>query len=146
MNNIFKKLKISLVIVGIVVGVGYLANNGGNNIEKDNTNESINNSNESINNSNEVLLSKLDKEILQYEDMESDYKELEYLEGILNNQYFVLINKDNKLDKSYVPSNLKKSEAKFLDYAQDNNLENDKVTLEKEMKLCLMQQRKMVFL
>ena len=61
MNNIFKKLKISLVIVGIVVGVGYLANNGGNNIEKDNTNESINNSNESINNSNEVLLSKLDK-------------------------------------------------------------------------------------
>ena len=99
MNNIFKKLKISLVIVGIVVGVGYLANNGGNNIEKDNTNESINNSNESINNSNEVLLSKLDKEILQYEDMESDYKELEYLEGILNNQYFVLINKDNKLDK-----------------------------------------------
>lgn len=136
MNNIFKKLKISLVIVGIVVGVGYLANNGINNIEKDNTNESINNS-------NEVLLSKLDKEILQYEDMESDYKELEYLEGILNNQYFVLINKDNKLDKSYVPSNLKKSEAKFLDYAQDNNLENATADAAKK---CLMQQRKMVFL
>ena len=133
MNNIFKKLKISLVIVGIVVGVGYLANNGINNIEKDNTNESINNSNESINNSNEVLLSKLDKEILQYEDMESDYKELEYLEGILNNQYFVLINKDNKLDKSYVPSNLKKSEAKFLDYAQDNNLENATADAAKKM-------------
>ena len=133
MNNIFKKLKISLVIVGIVVGVGYLANNGGNNIEKDNTNESINNSNESINNSNEVLLSKLDKEILQYEDMESDYKEIERLENILNNEYFILINRENKLAEDYIPSNLKKCEAKFLDYVQDNNLENAAADAVKKM-------------
>ena len=118
MNNIFKRWKISLVIVGVLVGVGYLANNDKSNIEKDDNIESVNNS------SSEVLLASWDKEILKYEDMESDYKELEYLESILNNDYFVLINKDNKLDKNYFPINLTKSEAKFLDYVQDNNLES----------------------
>ena len=117
MNNIFKKRKISLVIVGIVVGIGFLNSNGKIKVEKDDANVSINNS-------SEVLLSSLDEKSLVYEDMESDYKELEYLEGILNDKYFVLINRDNKLDKSYVPSDLKKSEAKFLEYVQDNNLEN----------------------
>ncbi|MDU2489797.1 MAG: M15 family metallopeptidase [Clostridium celatum] len=118
MNNIFKKWKISLVIVGIVVGIGYVTTNGESNIEKNYNDESINNSN------NEIVLSSLDGKSLEYEDIESDYKELEYLESILNDKYFVLINRDNKLDKSYVPSNLKKSEAKFLDYVQDNNLES----------------------
>ena len=101
MSNIFKKWKISLVIVGIVLGIGYLTTNGESNIENDYNDESINNS------SSEVLLLSLDEKSLEYEDMESDYKELEYLESILNDKYFVLINRDNKLDKSYVPSNLK---------------------------------------
>lgn len=118
MNNIFKKWKISLVIVGIIVGIGYVTTNGESNIENNYNDKSINNSN------NEIVLSSLDEKSLEYEDIESDYKELEYLESILNDKYFVLINRDNKLDKSYVPSNLKKSEAKFLDYVQDNNLES----------------------
>ena len=127
MNNIFKRWKISLVIVGIVVGIGCLTINGKSNLEKDDANESINNS------SSEVILSGSDEKSLEYEDMESDYKELEYLESILNNQYFVLINKDNRLDKSYVPSNLKKSEAKFLEYVQDNNLESATSNAAKKM-------------
>ena len=102
MNNIFKRWKISLVILGIAVGIGFFTINGKSKVEKDD-------SNNIINNSSEVLLSSLDEKSLEYEDMESDYKELEYLESILNNQYFVLINRDNRLDKSYVPSNLKKS-------------------------------------
>lgn len=136
MSNIFKKWKISLVIVGIVLGIGYLTTNGESNIENDYNDESINNS------SSEVLLLSLDEKSLEYEDMESDYKELEYLESILNDKYFVLINRDNKLDKSYVPSNLKKSEAKFLEYVQDNNLESATSAAAKK---CLMQQHKMVF-
>lgn len=127
MNNIFKKWKISLVIVGIVVGIGYVTTNGESNIENNYNDESINNSN------NEIVLSSLDEKSLEYEDMESDYKELEYLESILNNQYFVLINRDNRLDKSYVPSNLKKSEAKFLEYVQDNNLESATSAAAKKM-------------
>ena len=91
MSNIFKKWKISLVIVGIVLGIGYLTTNGESNIENDYNDESINNS------SSEVLLLSLDEKSLEYEDMESDYKELEYLESILNDKYFVLINRDNKL-------------------------------------------------
>lgn len=126
MNNIFKRWKISLVILGIAVGIGFLTINGKSKVEKDD-------SNNIINNSSEVLLSSLDEKSLEYEDMESDYKELEYLEGILNNQYFVLINRDNRLDKSYVPSNLKKSEAKFLEYVQDNNLESATSAAAKKM-------------
>ena len=91
MSNIFKKWKISLVIVGIVLGIGYLTTNGESNIENDYNDESINNS------SSEVWLLSLDEKSLEYEDMESDYKELEYLESILNDKYFVLINRDNKL-------------------------------------------------
>lgn len=68
MNNIFKKRKISLVIVGIVVGIGFLNSNGKSKVEKDDANVSINNS-------SEVLLSSLDEKSLVYEDTESDYKE-----------------------------------------------------------------------
>ena len=126
MNNIFKKWKVSLLIVGIVIvlGVVYLANSWENNIEKDDTINS---------NSSEVQLASVDEQSLEYEDMENDYKELEYLENILNNEYFILINKDNRLDESYVPSNLKKSEAKFLEYAQDNNLESNTADAVKRM-------------
>ena len=83
-----------------------------------------------------------EKRKLEYEDMESDYKEIERLENILNNEYFILINKDNKLSEDYVPNNLKKSEAKFLDYVQDNNLENAAADA---VKKSLLQRQKMVF-
>ena len=127
MNNILKKLASVLVITIGMIRVGYLINSKQSNLEKDDENISVDS------NSSEVLLSNKDKEKLKYEDMESDYKEIERLENILNNQYFILINKDNKLAEDYVPKNLKKPEARFLDYVQDNNLENDTADATKKM-------------
>ena len=127
MNNILKRLWVAVVIaIGIFI-VGYLINGKQSNLEKNNKNVNANS------NSSEVLLSSKDKEKLKYKDIESDYKEIERLENILNNQYFILINKDNKLSEDYVPKNLKKSEAIFLDYVQDNNLENATADATKEM-------------
>ena len=131
MNNILKKLASVLVITIGMIRVGYLINSKQSNLEKDDENISVNSNSNS--NSSEVLLSNKDKEKLKYEDMESDYKEIERLENILNNQYFILINKDNKLAEDYVPKNLKKPEARFLDYVQDNNLENDTADATKKM-------------
>uniref|UniRef100_UPI003CCAE760 D-alanyl-D-alanine carboxypeptidase family protein n=2 Tax=Eubacteriales TaxID=186802 RepID=UPI003CCAE760 len=65
--------------------------------------------------------------------MENDYNEIERLDSILNNPYLILINKENKLDENYVPNNLKVSEAKFLDYVQDNNLESKTSDAAKKM-------------
>ena len=102
MNNILKRLWVAVVIaIGIFI-VGYLINGKQSNLEKNNKNVNANS------NSSEVLLSSKDKEKLKYKDIESDYKEIERLENILNNQYFILINKDNKLSEDYVPKNLKK--------------------------------------
>lgn len=127
MNNILKKLGFALVIGVVIVGVCYLTNIRLSNLEKDDESISVNSS------GSEVLLASTEKKKLEYEDMESDYKEIERLENILNNQYFILINKDNKLSEDYVPKNLKKSEARFLDYVQDNNLENATADATKEM-------------
>lgn len=117
MNNIFKRWGAALV-VGITtlgIGVGCLINSRQNALGKDNYGVNAN--------SSEVLLANSKKGILQYGDIEGNYKEIEKLESLLNNEYFILINKDNKLPENFVPSNLKKSEAKFLDYVEDDNLE-----------------------
>lgn len=127
MNNILKRLGFALVIGVVIVGVCYLTNIRLSNLEKDDESISVNSS------GSEVLLASTEKKKLEYEDMESDYKEIERLENILNNEYFILINKDNKLSEDYVPNNLKKSEAKFLDYVQDNNLENAAADAVKKM-------------
>lgn len=128
MNNILKKWGVVLVVALVVVVaiIGYLVNSKESDLEKDN--KSI-----TVDGSSEVLLASAEKRKLEYEDMESDYKEIERLENILNNEYFILINKDNKLSEDYVPNNLKKSEAKFLDYVQDNNLENAAADAVKKM-------------
>ena len=82
MNNILKRLWVAVVIaIGIFI-VGYLINGKQSNLEKNNKNVNANS------NSSEVLLSSKDKEKLKYKDIESDYKEIERLENILNNQYY----------------------------------------------------------
>ena len=127
MNNILKKLGFALVIGVVIVRVCYLTNIRLSNLEKDDESVSVNSS------GSEVLLANTEKKKLEYEDMESDYKEIERLENILNNEYFILINRENKLTEDYIPSNLKKCEAKFLDYVQDNNLENAAADAVKKM-------------
>ena len=109
--------KMQIVIILILLGAGiYLV------MPKDNVDKNEEISNVDINR-NEINLATRNGKELEYNEMENDYREIERLEGILNNQYLILINKENKLDENYVPNNLKVSEAKFLDYVQDNNLE-----------------------
>ena len=109
--------KMQIVIILILLGAGiYLV------MPKDNVDKNEEISNVDINR-NEINLATRNVKELEYNEMENDYREIERLEGILNNQYLILINKENKLDENYVPNNLKVSEAKFLDYVQDNNLE-----------------------
>ena len=73
MNNILKKLGFALVIGVVIVGVCYLTNIRLSNLEKDDESISVNSS------GSEVLLASTEKKKLEYEDMESDYKEIERL-------------------------------------------------------------------
>lgn len=119
--------RIQIVIVLILLGTSiYLV------MPKDNVDKNEEISNVEIN-KNEMNLASRGAKSLEYNEMENDYNEIERLDSILNNPYLILINKENKLDENYVPNNLKVSEAKFLDYVQDNNLESKTSDAAKKM-------------
>lgn len=118
MNNIFKNSGAMLAIeLSIVVAVsGGLINSRKEIIKKDKENVAIE--------SREVLLSNTEHENLENKTQESNYIEIQRLEGMLNNQYFILINKENRLSENYVPDNLIEISSRFLNYAEDDNLES----------------------
>ncbi|WP_195986823.1 M15 family metallopeptidase [Clostridium sp. D53t1_180928_C8] len=123
--KIGKKIQIAIMLIFLGAGI-YLV------MSKDNVDKNEEISNVEIN-KNEINLASRGAGNLEYNEMENDYKEIERLDSILNNKYLILINKDNKLDEKYVPNNLKVSEAKFLDYVQDNNLESKTSDAAKKM-------------
>lgn len=123
--KIGKKIQIAIMLIFLGAGI-YLV------MSKDNVDKNEEISNVKIN-KNEINLASRGAGNLEYNEMENDYKEIERLDSILNNKYLILINKDNKLDEKYVPNNLKVSEAKFLDYVQDNNLESKTSDAAKKM-------------
>ena len=118
MNNIFKNSGAMLAIeLSIVVAVsGGLINSRQDIIKKDKENVVIE--------SREVLLSNTEKESLESKIQESNYMEIQRLESILNNQYFILVNRENRLSENYVPNNLIEIKSRFLNYAEDDNLES----------------------
>ncbi|WP_299996656.1 D-alanyl-D-alanine carboxypeptidase family protein [uncultured Clostridium sp.] len=118
MNNIFKNSGAMLAIeLSIVVAVsGGLINSRKEIIKKDKENVAIE--------SREVLLSNTEHENLENKTQESNYMEIQRLESMLNNQYFILINKENRLSENYVPDNLIEISSRFLNYAEDDNLES----------------------
>lgn len=118
MNNIFKNSGAMLAIeLSIVVAVsGGLINSRKEIIKKDKENFAIE--------SREVLLSNTEHENLENKTQESNYMEIQRLEGMLNNQYFILINRENRLSENYVPDNLIEISSRFLNYAEDDNLES----------------------
>lgn len=118
MNNIFKNSGAMLAIeLSIVVAVsGGLINSRKEIIKKDKENVAIE--------SREVLLSNTEHENLENKTQESNYMEIQRLEGMLNNQYFILINRENRLSENYVPDNLIEISSRFLNYAEDDNLES----------------------
>ncbi len=118
MNNIFKNSGALLAIeLSIVVAVsGGLINSRKEIIKKDKENVAIE--------SREVLLSNTEHENLENKTQESNYMEIQRLESMLNNQYFILINRENRLSENYVPDNLIEISSRFLNYAEDDNLES----------------------
>ena len=118
MNNIFKNSGAMLAIeLSIVVAVsGGLINSKKEIIKKDKENVAIE--------SREVLLSNTEHENLENKTQESNYMEIQRLESILNNQYFILVNRENRLSENYVPNNLIEIKSRFLNYAEDDNLES----------------------
>lgn len=118
MNNIFKNSGAMLAIeLSIVVAVsGGLINSRKEIIKKDKENVAIE--------SREVLLSNTEHENLENKTQESNYMEIQRLESILNNQYFILVNRENRLSENYVPNNLIEIKSRFLNYAEDDNLES----------------------
>lgn len=118
MNNIFKNSGAMLAIeLSIVVAVsGGLINSRKEIIKKDKENVAIE--------SREVLLSNTEHENLENKTQESNYMEIQRLESILNNQYFILVNRENRLSENYVPDNLIEISSRFLNYAEDDNLES----------------------
>ena len=78
--------KMQIVIILILLGAGiYLV------MPKDNVDKNEEISNVDINR-NEINLATRNGKELEYNEMENDYREIERLEGILNNQYLILIN------------------------------------------------------
>lgn len=118
MNNIFKNSGVMLAIeLSIVVAVsGALINSKEDIIKNDRENVAIE--------SREVLIANTEQENLENKIKENNYIEIQRLETILNDKYFILINKDNRLPESYVPENLVEIKTRFLNYAQDDNLES----------------------
>ena len=118
--RIDKKIKIAVVLIFLCSGV-YLVMNK-NNIEK---NKEIN--------KNEISLASSNNSNLENDNSEVNYKEVENLENILNNPFFILVNRDNKLSEDYIPNNLKLSEVEFLDYIETRDLESTTADALKEM-------------
>lgn len=118
--RIDKKIKIAVVLIFLCSGV-YLVMNK-NNIEK---NKEIN--------KNEISLASSNNSNLENDNSEINYKEVENLENILNNPFFILVNRDNKLSEDYIPNNLKLSEVEFLDYIETRDLESTTADALKEM-------------
>lgn len=124
MTNNFKKsiaiLSFSVVIVsGIYIGI----NKNRVNIE-DNNNV--------INRDDEVLLENNEEKSLN-NNQEKINEEIGRLEELLNNPFFILVNRDNKLSEDYIPNNLKLSEVEFLDYIETRDLESTTADALKEM-------------
>lgn len=134
MTSNFKKMSAFLLIGIIIVGIVYIMNKENykedSNIE---TNININDQEE-----NELLLSGLDRDDENSNNIEANKQnnneeEIKRLEEILNNPFFILINRENGLSEDYVPDNLKKCEVNFLKNAPDNLLNADVEEVLKEM-------------
>ncbi|MEN8079206.1 M15 family metallopeptidase [Clostridioides difficile] len=120
-QRIDKKIKITVVLI-FLCSVVYLVMHK-NNIEKNNGEI----------NKNEINLASANNKDLENNATKNNYNEIENLEKILNNEFFILVNKDNKLSEDYVPNNLKLSEIKFLDYIETRDLESTTADALKEM-------------
>lgn len=115
---------ISIIIV-IVVSIGI------DSVKKNEINiNNLGKLNKNNENQQEILLSKGD---ISLKEEESIRIEIQKLQEILNNELFILVNQNNKLEADYEPSTLVKADIPFEDYIECKKL--DKRTNEAVMKM-----------
>ncbi|WP_196001525.1 M15 family metallopeptidase [Clostridium sp. 1001271B_151109_B4] len=132
MNNRkeFDKLKIMSCLIFIVVAVALGINNvSDNNIDSSESVEDVNNK--------EVLLAKSKSREMNdafssdADNLKND--EIKRLQDILNDELFILVNKNNKLAVDYVPSTLVDSDIAFEEYIDCKQLDERTNNAAKEM-------------
>lgn len=141
MNNMkgFNKLKVMSCWIFVVVLVAL----GVRNISETNIDSNVNiNSNDNDESAKdesnkEVLLAKSESEEADKSfSSNSDNlrsNEIKRLEAILNDELFILVNKNNKLDTDYVPNTLVESDIDFEEYIECKQLDERASNAAKEM-------------
>lgn len=142
MNNRkgFDKLKVMSCLVFIVVAVALgISNVSDNNIDRSESNVNSSDKSESVEdvNNKEVLLAKSKRKEMNNtfssdaNDLKND--EIEKLQGILNDELFILVNKNNKLAIDYEPNTLVDSDIAFEEYIDCKQLDERTSNAAKEM-------------
>ena len=142
MNNRkgFDKLKVMSCLVFIVVAVALgISNVSDNNIDRSESNVNSSDKSESVEdvNNKEVLLAKSKRKEMNNtfssdaDDLKND--EIEKLQDILNDELFILVNKNNKLAIDYEPKTLVDSDIAFEEYIDCKQLDERTSNAAKEM-------------
>lgn len=142
MNNRkgFDKLKVMSCLVFIVVAVALgISNVSDNNIDRSESNVNSSDKSESVEdvNNKEVLLAKSKRKEMNNtfssdaDDLKND--EIEKLQDILNDELFILVNKNNKLAIDYEPNTLVDSDIAFEEYIDCKQLDERTSNEAKEM-------------
>ena len=142
MNNRkgFDKVKVMSCLVFIVVAVALgISNVSDNNIDRSESNVNSSDKSESVEdvNNKEVLLAKSKRKEMNNtfssdaDDLKND--EIEKLQDILNDELFILVNKNNKLAIDYEPNTLVDSDIAFEEYIDCKQLDERTSNAAKEM-------------
>lgn len=141
MNNMkgFNKLKVMSCWIFVVVLVALGVRNISDTNIDSNVNINSNDNDESAKDESnkEVLLAKSESEEADKSfSSNSDNlrsNEIKRLEAILNDELFILVNKNNKLDTDYVPNTLVESDIDFEEYIECKQLDERASNAAKEM-------------
>lgn len=141
MNNMkgFNKLKVMSYWIFVVVLVALGVRNISDTNIDSNVNINSNDNDESAKDESnkEVLLAKSESEEADKSfSSNSDNlrsNEIKRLEAILNDELFILVNKNNKLDTDYVPNTLVESDIDFEEYIECKQLDERASNAAKEM-------------
>lgn len=139
-RNEVNKLKIMscwiFVVVAIALGIRNVSDNDIDNNKSSVNSSKKNESIEEINNKEGLLAKSRSQEQNKSFSTDSDTlksNEIKRLEGILNDELFILVNENNKLEDDYVPSTLVESDIAFEEYIECKQLDERTSNAAKEM-------------
>lgn len=139
-RNEVNKLKIMscwiFVVVAIALGIRNVSDNNIDNNKSSVNSSKKNESIEEINNKEGLLAKSRSQEQNKSFSTDSDTlksNEIKRLEGILNDELFILVNENNKLEDDYVPSTLVESDIAFEEYIDCKQLDERTSNAAKEM-------------